>query len=168
MKLNSDNKQRLTAGISFILEFYKMIMGTFLVAIIPQDCHGMVCSVTDNIFNNNLLYIFANSFNLISFITLLYFGIAQKSVKKDRIYSAYMKLPEIYNTIDVDHANIVDNENNNKDSTNSTEDIDIKIEQKQKTETKLNNKTIIFEGIKLDIDNNNVNILNNTEDETIV
>ena len=221
MKLNTDNKQRLSAGIAFILEFYKMLMGTFLIAFIPQDCGGSVCSLADNVLNSNWLYMFGNISNLVSFFILLYFyfielkrenwsityldidhnkshnnldeevegyplikkdllninhkylnatkvsivtliinfaisfttigfnmmgmnslnamisfllliamkmnvafGVAKKSVKKDRIYSAYLKLPEIYNTIDVDHDNIEGNENtqdSNDTETNNTE-----------------------------------------------
>ena len=207
MKLNTDNKQRISAGIAFILEFYKMLMGTFLVAFIPQDCGGSVCTLAENVLNSNWLYMFGNISNLISFFIVLYFyfielkrenwsityldidhnkshnnldeevegyptikqellhinnkylnatkvsiitliinfaisfttigfnmigmnslnamisfllliamkmnsalGVAKKSVTKDRIYSAYLKLPEIYNSIDVDHDNIEGNE----------------------------------------------------------
>lgn len=222
MKLSVDNSQRLTTGISFILEFYKVLMGTCLLLFVPQDCNGTVCSLHDNLTNDDTLHIAAKSFNLITFLSIMYYYyielrrenwsityldidhnkthnnldneiesypdfklalhminkkflkairlssilvvinfaisfaaiqqisltqsginafisfilligmkmkhshfIASKSVKKERVYSAYMKLPQIYNTIDQDFTN-----NKNKDTI-----IEIPDENNEQTQT---------------------------------
>jgi len=73
MKLNVDNKQRLKTSMSFFLEFYKILMGTFLIAFVPQNCEGNVCSMMDNIKNTNGLHFAANVSNLATFIAVLNF-----------------------------------------------------------------------------------------------
>ena len=207
MKLTADTTQRISSGISFCLEFYKMVMSTFLVMFVPQNCGEAVCSITENLFNTAPFYLMGNISNLFTFIFVLYFYITElkrenwsityldidhdkshnnldeevenfpkikkdllkinnnyltsiktsvivliinfilscitigynfigfgslnsifsfillismklyraysigtKSVQKDRIYSAYMTLPEIYNTIDEDHLHLRKND----------------------------------------------------------
>ena len=73
MKLNVDNKQRLKTTMSFFLEFYKILMGTFLIAFVPQSCDGNVCSIMENIKNTNGLHFAANVSNLATFIAVLHF-----------------------------------------------------------------------------------------------
>ena len=48
MKLDVDSKQRLMTTCYMFLEFYKIIMGTFLVVFVPQKCGDEICSMTDN------------------------------------------------------------------------------------------------------------------------
>jgi hypothetical protein len=73
MKLTTDNKQRIMTIIKFILELYKMMMGTFLVLFVPQDCNNNICSITQNIKKTEPLYIFSNIFNFITFIVVFNF-----------------------------------------------------------------------------------------------
>ena len=49
MHLTTDNKQRLKVSFSFLLEFYKVVMGTFLTIFVPQNCGENACSLYDNI-----------------------------------------------------------------------------------------------------------------------
>lgn len=73
MKLDVDNKQRMKTAMSFVLEFYKILMGTFLIAFVPQDCDGNVCTLTDNISNTSSLHFAANVSNVVTFMAVLHF-----------------------------------------------------------------------------------------------
>ena len=73
MKLTVDNKQRIKTTLLFILEFYKILMGTFLIAFVPQSCGEEVCSISQNIRDGDLLHHIANGFNLLTFLFVLNF-----------------------------------------------------------------------------------------------
>jgi hypothetical protein len=73
MKLDVDTKQRISTGLSFILEFYKVLMGTFLIAFVPQSCDDHVCSITENIQNTDSLHLAGNICNLATFVAVLEF-----------------------------------------------------------------------------------------------
>jgi hypothetical protein len=73
MKLTTDNKQRISIAISFILEFYKVLMGTFLTVFVPQKCDDDVCSITQNIQNTSLLHFSSNVMNVVTFLCVLWF-----------------------------------------------------------------------------------------------
>lgn len=74
MKIDIDTKQRLHSAINFTLEFYKIVMGTFLIAFVPQKCDDHVCSITENIYNtDDILHLCANIYNAITFIVVLHF-----------------------------------------------------------------------------------------------
>ena len=73
MNLTIDNKQRIKTTLLFILEFYKILMGTFLIAFVPQSCGKEVCSVSQNIKDGDTLHLIANGFNLLTFLFVLNF-----------------------------------------------------------------------------------------------
>lgn len=75
MKLDVDNKQRLMTFLFMGLEFYKVIMGTFLVIFVPQKCEDGVCNMTDNFFNGTILNSAGNICNFVTFTSVgtLYF-----------------------------------------------------------------------------------------------
>lgn len=73
MKFTTDNKQRIIMIFTFFIEFYRIIMGTFLVIFVPQLCDDHMCSITDNLFRTNVLHLIALIFNFITFIYLIYF-----------------------------------------------------------------------------------------------
>ena len=79
MRVDQDNKQRINAVISFGLEFYKILMGTFLTAFIPRECEKGVCSLTDNIYDEELYHRVAISLNAFSFLVFLAFYYAEIS-----------------------------------------------------------------------------------------
>ena len=67
MKVTTDTKQRIKTSLAFIVEFYKILMGTFLCSFVPQKCGDEVCSITQNIYNTEPLHFSANIFNLATF-----------------------------------------------------------------------------------------------------
>jgi len=75
MKINSDNKQRIITLMTMFIEFYKVLMGTFLTIFVPQLCDDKVCTMRQNFFNGSMLNTLGNVWNFVTFssITLLYF-----------------------------------------------------------------------------------------------
>lgn len=75
MKLTVDSKQRITTLLLMCLEFYKVIMGTFLIVFVPQNCNGTICTATENFFKEGDLYFGGNVCNFATFgaIGTLYF-----------------------------------------------------------------------------------------------
>tara|TARA_Y100000287_G_C14230067_1_gene361322 strand:+ start:1852 stop:2526 length:675 start_codon:yes stop_codon:yes gene_type:complete len=73
MRVDADNKQRIKAALAFGLEFYKVLMGTFLTAFVPRVCDDSVCTVSQNIYDDELFHRIAISFNAFSFLTFLAF-----------------------------------------------------------------------------------------------
>lgn len=71
MKLEIDTKQRIRTGFNFILEFYKILMGTFLIAFVPQKCGEGVCTLRENIQNTEPLHLTGNIVNFATFMTVL-------------------------------------------------------------------------------------------------
>lgn len=71
MKLDVDTQQRLKTGVGFILEFYKIAMGTFLTVFVPRSCPDGACTVTDNIYDEGLYHQVALGFNALAFIVFL-------------------------------------------------------------------------------------------------
>ena len=92
MKLTTDNKQRLTTAATFFLEFYKVLMGTFLTAFVPQKCGEGVCTLTENITNTETLHLASNAFNLVTFIFVAYFYYCE--LKRENWCIKYLDIDE--------------------------------------------------------------------------
>lgn len=73
MKISVDNQQRITTGMLMFLEFYKVMMATFLVIFVPQDCDGKVCSLSENFNNSDNIHVSALISNFITFVFVLNF-----------------------------------------------------------------------------------------------
>lgn len=75
MKITSDNKQRIIAIFTMFIEFYKVLMGTFLTIFVPQLCDDNVCTMRQNFFNGSMLNTLGNVWNFVTFssIIMLYF-----------------------------------------------------------------------------------------------
>lgn len=96
MRIDADNKQRIKATLAFGLEFYKVLMGTFLTAFVPRVCDESVCTVSENIYDDEVLHRIAISFNAFSFITFLAFYYSE--IKREEWCIKYLD-------IDPDKAN---------------------------------------------------------------
>jgi len=56
-KLNDqDFMQKVNVSVSFVLELYRVLMGTMLVMFVPQKCGEEMCGLTDNMFQSTTLY----------------------------------------------------------------------------------------------------------------
>ena len=71
-KLNDqDFKQKTNVITTLVLEIYRVLMGAFLVAFIPQKCEDSVCTLSENMTRPDTMSIIAISFNSITFFTFL-------------------------------------------------------------------------------------------------
>lgn len=68
MKISIDTKQRIQSGFTFCLEFYKVLMGSFLILFVPQQCNDHVCTMTEIVEKEKACF----AINLISCMSLIY------------------------------------------------------------------------------------------------
>ena len=92
MKLDIDTKQRIITGLLFALEFYKILMGTFLIAFVPQSCGEDVCTVTENVISGDFLKISSNIFNAITFLFVLNFY--RSEIQRENWCITYLDIDE--------------------------------------------------------------------------
>ena len=80
MKIDVDTKERLKIILIFLLQSYKVAMGSMLTLFVPQMCGNNVCSLTDNLAKNDGLHVTTLSLNFISLIafTLCYHSELQR------------------------------------------------------------------------------------------
>ena len=76
MKITNDTKQRITSFVNFCLEFYKVLMASFLIYFVPTKCitdrnEIYKCSIYDIYYNKNLYNVIIKIFNLITFMFCL-------------------------------------------------------------------------------------------------
>ena len=69
MKIDIDTKERMKTLFIFLLQSYKVLMGSMLVIFVPQMCNNEVCSLTDNFFKEGALHRTSLGVNFISTIT---------------------------------------------------------------------------------------------------
>ena len=88
MKVDQDIVQRIKVTGIFMLQFYKVITGTMLTLFVPQACRqseeitddsgiiipdGLrICSITENLENNEIYHRFTLYFNMLSFFCFIY------------------------------------------------------------------------------------------------
>ena len=81
--MDEDTKQRIQGGLTFIIEFYKICMGTFLTVFVPHQCKDeKICTVSYNINGNDDPYhksVFV--FNIVSFV--VFFSMYFIEVKRE-------------------------------------------------------------------------------------
>lgn len=77
MKVSTDNMQRLKSACLFLLEFYKVIMGTMLIIFIPQDCGDHSCSLNENIYSEGVYRNVVKFFNLYTLFSVFIFYIVE-------------------------------------------------------------------------------------------
>lgn len=73
MKLTIDDKQKITIGFTFLLEFYKVLMGTFLIPFVPQICDDHNCSMSEIITKTSPMELSGNILNGLTFLFVAYF-----------------------------------------------------------------------------------------------
>ena len=66
MKLDVDTKERLKTIFIFLLQSYKVLMGSMLVIFVPQMCGDDVCGITDNFYKEGNLHRASLGVNFIS------------------------------------------------------------------------------------------------------
>lgn len=80
--LDVDFVQRVKVTGLFVLQFYKIVTGTMLTLFIPQNCDGQICSITQNIENENRYHKMALSWNamtMMSFFVMYIFELKREN-----------------------------------------------------------------------------------------
>jgi hypothetical protein len=71
-KINDqDFNQKMAVSIAVILEFYRVLVSSFLVLFVPQKCDDHVCSLSENMVFENHLYNAGLVFNFITMASFL-------------------------------------------------------------------------------------------------
>jgi hypothetical protein len=73
MKLNVDAQQRILTAFLFLVEMYKLLMGSCLTLFVPQLCNNATCSLTEIISLDSTLHRVAMGFNAYSLLMFLVF-----------------------------------------------------------------------------------------------
>ena len=72
MKVDNDTKERLKVLLIFMLQSYKVVMGSMLTLFVPQLCdNGGVCSLVDNVTKEGHLHRASLGINFLSMISFL-------------------------------------------------------------------------------------------------
>ena len=72
MKIDIDTKERMKIALVFLLQSYKVLMGSMLVLFVPQMCDDNVCSIVDNLYKEEALH---RTSLVLNFISTLSFAI---------------------------------------------------------------------------------------------
>ena len=71
-KLNDqDTKQKIGMYMAFIMEFYRVLMGSFLILFVPQKCNDEICGLFENVATGKPVVDTAFSMNVILFALYL-------------------------------------------------------------------------------------------------
>lgn len=83
-KQNSqDFAQKTNVATTLVLEIYRVLMGAFLIAFVPQKCEDNVCTLYQNINRKDTMSVIAISFNSITlFIFLILYYVEVKRENK--------------------------------------------------------------------------------------
>lgn len=91
---DQDFKQKMGMYTSFIMEFYRVLMGSFLIIFVPQECNGHICTMTDNIATGDVMKDVTFSFNVITFACFLVMYYAE--LKRENKMITYLHVnPEL-------------------------------------------------------------------------
>ena len=70
--MDVDTKERLKIIMIFLLQSYKVAMGSMLVLFVPQECdNNSVCSLTDNLTKTDALHVTTLFFNFVSLVSFI-------------------------------------------------------------------------------------------------
>jgi cytochrome b subunit of formate dehydrogenase len=68
---NQDNNQKINVAISVALELYRVLVSSLLILFVPQDCHGHLCTLTENMETNSQIYTTGLFFNFATMFVFL-------------------------------------------------------------------------------------------------
>jgi hypothetical protein len=72
---DQDFQQKLGVGTTLILEIYRVLMGALLIAFVPQNCNGQICSMSENLTRDDVMATTAvvTNFTTLGAFLILYF-----------------------------------------------------------------------------------------------
>lgn len=69
---DQDFMQKFNVSISFVLELYRVLMGTMLVMFVPQKCGEQICGATENMFHSTSTYSANAGVNIATLVAFVY------------------------------------------------------------------------------------------------
>jgi hypothetical protein len=89
-----DNKQKISMYTSFIMEFYRVLMGSFLIVFVPQKCNDDICGLFENVVSTNPIANSAFSMNILLF--MIYCALYYIELKRENKLINYLHVnPEL-------------------------------------------------------------------------
>ncbi len=98
---NQDFTQKIDMVISFVIELYRVLMGTMLVVFVPQNCGEHTCSTLSYMFNNNPSYTANSSINIITLAAFVYLYVVE--IKRETTMINYL---EVNKSVACDNASV--------------------------------------------------------------
>jgi len=98
MKLSTDTQQKIMTAFLMCIEFYKILMGSFLIIFVPQMCSKddtdvkEVCSMSDNISSDDQLKQVALYTNGLTFLTFVFLYVVE--MKRENWCIEYLDIDE--------------------------------------------------------------------------
>ena len=95
-KFDQDTLQRLSVGVQFLLEMYRVVTSSLLILFVPQICVDHICTTTENLVWETNTYNTALCFNFISmaFLVNMYY---MELVRENRLIKYLAVNPELAN-----------------------------------------------------------------------
>ena len=76
-QIDVDCKERIKIALTFLLQSYKVLMGSMVLLFVPRACEDHICSFTDNLYNTNSLNLSGMVFNFITVLSFIAVYIAE-------------------------------------------------------------------------------------------
>lgn len=98
---SQDNKQKMNVALTLVLEFYRVMMGAFLLVFVPQKCGDNLCDMGEHLNNNSAFSKGIFGLNALTmFLFLFLYGI---EVKREHKLIHYL---EVNRTKPVDNESV--------------------------------------------------------------
>ena len=68
---DQDFTQKISVGITLLLELYRVLMGSMLIPLVPQNCNGEICSMNENISRSDTMSVTSLSLNFVTLASFL-------------------------------------------------------------------------------------------------
>ena len=87
---DQDFMQKFNLSISFVLELYRVLMGTMLIMFVPQKCGEEMCGLTDNMFKSTDIYSTNAGLNIATLIAFVYLYVVE--VRRENTLITYLDI----------------------------------------------------------------------------
>lgn len=87
---DQDFMQKFNVSISFVLELYRVLMGTMLIMFVPQKCGEEMCGITDNMFRSTAIYSTNAGINIATLIAFVYLYVVE--VRRENTLINYLDI----------------------------------------------------------------------------
>lgn len=85
---DQDFTQKISVGITLLLELYRVLMGAMLIPLVPQNCNGEICSMNENISRSDTMSVTSLSLNFVTLASflVLYFIEVKRRKQNDQLF----------------------------------------------------------------------------------